>query len=266
MQSIGERLEEARKRKGVTIREASEDTKILGEYLNSFENNNFDISLPEIYVRGFLRSYANFLKISSEKVVADYNATLLSNGKTPKREHRELYGRLELPPTSAADEESTANADSRPPSEPRQSGPSLSERFEDFAARFNIDKQLAAKIGIIAGAATITIAFLIWIISSLISGDASQAEIDNVDQVEAIADAPKDIIKLIARGDVRVTVMQAEPRQILYEGPLAAGESMDIEKTGKILISYDKGSNLIVQKGEDKFGMPSEGKGRSSVD
>jgi cytoskeleton protein RodZ len=56
MQTIGERLEEARKRKGISIREAAEATKIRGDYLHKYENNQFDIKLPEIYVRGFLRT------------------------------------------------------------------------------------------------------------------------------------------------------------------------------------------------------------------
>jgi cytoskeleton protein RodZ len=61
MQTIGERLEEARKRKGVSIREAAETTKIRGDYLQKFEANSFDVDLPPLYVRGFLRSYARFL-------------------------------------------------------------------------------------------------------------------------------------------------------------------------------------------------------------
>jgi len=52
MQTIGERLEEARKRKGISIREASEATKIRSEYLHKFESNSLDINLPEIYIRG----------------------------------------------------------------------------------------------------------------------------------------------------------------------------------------------------------------------
>ena len=71
MQTIGERLEEARKRKGISIREAAEATKIRGDYLHKFEGNQFDINLPEIYVRGFLRTYATYLKLSSDKINSD---------------------------------------------------------------------------------------------------------------------------------------------------------------------------------------------------
>ena len=49
MQTIGERLEDARKRKGISIREAAEATKIRGDYLQRFESNQFDLSLADIY-------------------------------------------------------------------------------------------------------------------------------------------------------------------------------------------------------------------------
>src|ERR1035438_8394856 len=74
MQTIGERLEEARKKRGISIREAAEATKIRGEYLQKFEGNQFEIGLTEIYTRGFLRGYANYLRIPSDRLLSDYTA------------------------------------------------------------------------------------------------------------------------------------------------------------------------------------------------
>ena len=54
MQTIGERLEEARKRKGISVREAAETTKIRSDYLQKFEANSFDVNLPPLYIRGFV--------------------------------------------------------------------------------------------------------------------------------------------------------------------------------------------------------------------
>ena len=71
MQTIGERLEEARKKKGISIREAAEATKIRGDYLQKFEGNHFDIGLTEIYTRGFLRNYASFLKLPADRLLND---------------------------------------------------------------------------------------------------------------------------------------------------------------------------------------------------
>src|SRR5688572_13484871 len=100
MQSIGERLEEARKRKGISIREAAEATKIRGEYLHKFESNQYDIKLPEIYVRGFLRTYANYLKLPGEKIINDYNGLGLNEAKQ-RSLSREVYGRMDLSVSNA---------------------------------------------------------------------------------------------------------------------------------------------------------------------
>ena len=48
MQTIGERLEEARKKKGLSLREAAEATKIRGDYLQKFEGNQFDIGCSRV--------------------------------------------------------------------------------------------------------------------------------------------------------------------------------------------------------------------------
>ena len=71
--AIGQKLEEARNRKGISIREASESTKIRGDFLTSFEAGKFDLQLPEVYLRGFIRVYARFLGIDPESAVDDLN-------------------------------------------------------------------------------------------------------------------------------------------------------------------------------------------------
>ena len=77
--AIGQKLEDARNRKGISIREASESTKIRGDFLTSFESGNFDINLPEVYLRGFIRVYARFLGIDPESAVADLNQVIGSS-------------------------------------------------------------------------------------------------------------------------------------------------------------------------------------------
>jgi cytoskeletal protein RodZ len=97
MQTIGERLEEARKRKGVSIREAAEATKIRSDYLQKFEANSFDLDLPPLYIRGFMRSYARYLDLDQERFIAEYDSVAAAEGRGPRRtESRENYGRVEF--------------------------------------------------------------------------------------------------------------------------------------------------------------------------
>ena len=95
MQTIGERLEEARKKKGISIREAAEATKIRGEFLQNFEGNHFDIGLTEIYTRGFLRTYSNYLQLPADRILNDYAALGRGDAK-PRQPAREVYGRMDI--------------------------------------------------------------------------------------------------------------------------------------------------------------------------
>lgn len=75
MQSLGERLQEARQRLGVTVREAADVTKLRGDFLQAMEANQFEsIPLADVYKRGFVRIYAKYLRLDDEKAAADFNA------------------------------------------------------------------------------------------------------------------------------------------------------------------------------------------------
>ena len=74
MQSLGERLQEARQRLGVTTREAADVTKIRSDFLQAMEANQFEsIPLSDVYKRGFTKIYAKYLRLDEEKAVADFN-------------------------------------------------------------------------------------------------------------------------------------------------------------------------------------------------
>src|SRR5579863_2967570 len=108
--TIGERLEDARKKRGISIREAAEATKIRGEYLQKFEGNQFEIGLTDIYTRGFLRGYANYLRLPADRILNDFSA--LRGGEPRLRQpSREVYGRMDLA-ISTVDDRPEAQADS----------------------------------------------------------------------------------------------------------------------------------------------------------
>jgi len=113
MQTIGERLEDARKKKGISIREAADLTKIRGEYLQKFEGNQFDLGLSEIYVRGFLRNYAHFLHVPAERLLNDYGALARKDGRA-RGPSREVYGRMDLSISSAEPAEESAPTPAAP--------------------------------------------------------------------------------------------------------------------------------------------------------
>jgi transcriptional regulator with XRE-family HTH domain len=88
---VGQKLEEARKRKGVSVREVSESTKIRGDYLSAIETGNYDIKLPEVYLRGFVRLYAKFLGLDQDALVADLDNEL---GKVSDKNAKKSLGSI----------------------------------------------------------------------------------------------------------------------------------------------------------------------------
>jgi cytoskeleton protein RodZ len=69
---IGRALRAARLRRGVSLEEASRQTRVRADYLEALEQEWFDALGSDVYVRGFLRSYAKYLGLSHEKVIAAY--------------------------------------------------------------------------------------------------------------------------------------------------------------------------------------------------
>jgi cytoskeleton protein RodZ len=75
---IGPSLREARVRKGLTLQQVAEDTKIRSKYLQALENEEFSALPGEAYAKGFLRSYAVYLGLNAQIMLDEY-ASRFSN-------------------------------------------------------------------------------------------------------------------------------------------------------------------------------------------
>lgn len=69
---IGETLKKARVLKKLTLVDVEEATKIRTKYLEAMEENNFSILPPGMYGSAFLRTYARFLELNADELVAGY--------------------------------------------------------------------------------------------------------------------------------------------------------------------------------------------------
>jgi cytoskeleton protein RodZ len=257
MQTIGERLEDARKRKGISIREAAEATKIRGDYLQRFESNQFDLSLADIYVRGFLRSYAHFLSLPADRIVNDFNGLGLGAGGRPRTPSREVYGRMDLSVTS--DDEAAAKESAAPAmGEAEQSGssarrnpPSFTRGGGSLHTGSSLDPALVFKVvAVIVGG--IVLALIVWGVKSLVSGErtrpaaAAPAAVQNV-----VQPAPEQSFTLVALDVVRVTVNRINPDgtpgEELYKGTLVRGQTQVVGKPGPVFITATVAENLEIE-------------------
>jgi cytoskeletal protein RodZ len=74
MFEIGTSLREARLRQGLDFPELEQSTKIRGKYLRALEDEQFDLLPAQTYVKGFLRSYADYLGLDGQLYVDEYNS------------------------------------------------------------------------------------------------------------------------------------------------------------------------------------------------
>jgi cytoskeleton protein RodZ len=74
MFEIGNSLREARLRRHIEFADAEHGTKIRGKYLRALEDERFELLPSHTYIKGFLRSYAEYLGLDGQLYVDEYNS------------------------------------------------------------------------------------------------------------------------------------------------------------------------------------------------
>jgi cytoskeletal protein RodZ len=80
---IGNSLREARLRQGLDFPEIEQRTKIRGKYLRALEDEQFDLLPGQTYVKGFLRSYAEYLGLDGQLYVDEFNSRYVTGEEEP---------------------------------------------------------------------------------------------------------------------------------------------------------------------------------------
>jgi cytoskeletal protein RodZ len=71
---IGNSLREARLRQGYELPRVEADTKIRAKYLRALEEERFEVLPGETYVKGFLRTYSEYLGLDGQLYVDEFNS------------------------------------------------------------------------------------------------------------------------------------------------------------------------------------------------
>jgi len=99
---IGNSLREARLRQGLEIPRIESDTKIRGKYLRALEEEQFDVLPGDTYVKGFLRTYADYLGLDGQLYLDEYSSRFAAVEELPftqsaaprKRQRRRVESNL----------------------------------------------------------------------------------------------------------------------------------------------------------------------------
>ncbi|MBA3849118.1 MAG: hypothetical protein C0502_03880 [Opitutus sp.] len=231
MQTLGERLEEARKRKGISVREAAEATKIRSDYLQKFEANSFDFDLPPLYVRGFMRNYARYLELDPQRVVAEFDSMMVDQGRAPRRETRENYGRVEI---------GGEGGDS--------SAPRSGNGIDPVVLKY-----------LIYGGGAVVLLLIVLIVVNLFSGGSGARPTPKQAATESSApaippkQAPAEVaataqtVTFTALDATRVKVVREADESIIFDGTLSRGEARSFRKTGVFRITVEDRTKLRME-------------------
>tara|TARA_A100001015_G_scaffold303276_1_gene392675 strand:+ start:585 stop:1439 length:855 start_codon:yes stop_codon:yes gene_type:complete len=283
MQTIGERLEEARKRKGISLREAAEATKVRGDFLASIEQNKFDFDLPDIYKRGFLKNYTRYLKLDVEKTMADYNAQQLSNARLGKKGANEWFGHMEIKSEDDPAEEPRERPESGSETSPSlgriQAKPSSGKAPELTEPAEESDKTFYLKIGLIF-VGTLALVFvlfgLVWAIlgsGKVETGMPAKPELRDTSTASEKLQGEEtqnsatstDSLTLTASGNVYVLVKEGGGNTELLRKTLSEGESVTLDKNGPVDVLFTAGEFLTIEHNGERMRPSSSGTAKISI-
>lgn len=199
--TLGSRLEEARKRKGVSLREAAEATKIRMAYLSQFESDDFDLPLPPIYQRGFVKIYARYLGEDADWFAAELQARLNRfQAGGPRGDVRASLGQMDLASrgrrgsqgeggqAAAVSVEDTPGEEKaggwKIPSVKMPSFRSPGRREEDGElddfeeSGEGMDRTFYLKVAVIVGSVTVAVVLLIALAKLVFGGDEREAPLN----------------------------------------------------------------------------------------
>lgn len=257
---FGKKLEEARTRLGVSIRQASEDLKIRSDFLLSFENDHGNFTMPDVYKRGFIKLYARYLKLDPMEIVADFNNYQLG-ALSPKQQRkqeeaqRESLGRMDLSGTKTESPQDLQTTLPLNTTEPIKSYSAEESKKHSYPSTQN----LYMKIGLIFGGSFAALAIIAIIVTNLISNPSELPSSNEIQQTQEasvpLAANPQEISEqLILSGDesIHIVVRQENNKKRLFAGNVDKDHPVTVARQGPVKVHFSDGSKLTIQKPNGK--------------
>lgn len=238
MKNLGEKLQEARTAKGLSLRDVADATRLRASVIEQMESGNFDFDLPGIYKRGFLRIYAAFLKLDVDQILAEYS---LEYNPSEDSKKKKAQPRMSVREAAAPEPVSMVSRYEEPEEEP-----DARESSDDAAVQY-------MKLGGIFVGVLLAVLVIIAIVVSLVKGDAPKENPDiamNSDIATQPAPVQKEfVLKVSALGDTYMTLYYEDaPTQPLFGGAFNAGEVKEFKSVKPIRIRVTDAEKIQVEK------------------
>ena len=71
--TVGRYFQKSREERKISLESVARETRINMDFLRAIEGDSFQLIPCETYVRGFIRSYAKFMRLNAEELIDLYN-------------------------------------------------------------------------------------------------------------------------------------------------------------------------------------------------
>ena len=258
----GDALRQEREKQNLTIKDVEKGTSIRALYIESIEKGEYDKLPGEAYTKGFIRSYANFLKLDANALVKQY-----MQENNPEK--------LAAQEQARADEEKARAAQQtveREAPQPRRSAPrrSAARREQSYGSSFSTGADFEQRVNAAHRRQNMLLALIVVIVVGagaffLLSSDDQQAPAPQAKQTQQAAkSAPQEQAPAAApekkheggEGPAECsnrcwTSVKADGKTI-YEGTVEKGKSMEWKADDKMVITFgDAGAASVTVNGKD---------------
>lgn len=79
--TVAEQLRQARESQNLTLQQVAEITKIRTDHLRALEQGDFRTFAAPVYIRGFVRTYSNVLKLNVPEIMATLESELRQDSR-----------------------------------------------------------------------------------------------------------------------------------------------------------------------------------------
>lgn len=231
---FGDKLKQARLALKLTTKQVAEEIKIREDFIREFEKSNFSFDLPDVYRRGFLRAYAQYLDLDPAAILEDLPA--------PRTEIPLEPAVVESPSPHLDDRDSGIVEDRPAKSDGSGERPPWQRRLVEKLRQRNWQM----------GLGVLVLLMVLWVSRGLFSKKSTDffESMEGQAETEAVAveDLPAKTLSLIANDSVQILVRDKETKEKLFSGYLKKGASQQISYRNNIQISFSEGNALNIRK------------------
>ncbi|MDR2629161.1 MAG: helix-turn-helix domain-containing protein [Puniceicoccales bacterium] len=245
---FGQQFVEARKIRGISLEKASEETKIKMEYLAGIENGKYDFNLPDIYLRGFIKIYARYLKLDVDAAMANcpIEEFEVLHSKCVKKV---AYNTLIANEKEREDGSDLGINDTIP----------FSRKFKQLVEKFKTVVQHGHFLKIISGLVIVVLISVVFSKAFFSKTEYAKVQSRRADRI--LDTANRSVLSLIPTGNVKVVVRSKVSGEKIFAGNLESGEVKKIVYSSPIQVFYDNGEFLLIKQANGEQLYPQPGRG-----